>query len=239
MRHALAHLTLFASVLALSACAPESAKDAKNLPPPPSLESLQQAQVSGGWGFSIYHFEVDSVHVGSLLVTNGAYGGSYADEVEYWRWEPSALADLGAGLVSHVDVDYRATAATWDSGLVSTEFETGTGTWTSWEVNRLFDLAPSATIVWNSPAQSKYLYRLEADAWGGESGTITYYLSLDFSASSIPEMYWYISAVDYGLWRRSEKNDDDSDLIYEVRLTSDTELDATAVGVGYRLKTLK
>ncbi|MCA9539479.1 MAG: hypothetical protein KC620_11365 [Myxococcales bacterium] len=224
------------AALALAACAPDRVED---LPAPPSLETLQQTQVSGGWGFSIYHFEVDSVHVGSLLVTNGAYGGAYGDQLEYWRWEPSALADLGAGDVTHLDVDFRVTGETWDSGTVSAEFEAGTGTWTSWEVNRLFDLSSHASIIWNSPSNDRYLYRLEAAAWGGESGTITYYLRLDFSAGTIPLMTWYVSSVDFNLWQNSEAGDEDDGSIFEVRLTDDTELDATNVGVGYELKTLK
>ena len=52
-------------------------------------------------------------------------------------------------------------------------------------------------------------------------------------------MTWYVSSVDFNLWQNSEAGDEDDGSIFEVRLTDDTELDATNVGVGYELKTLK
>jgi len=233
-------LTPFTALLAsfcLMACSGESTSE----PSTPALQSAKLSQVSSGGGVATYDFEISGVRVGTLLVTNGAFdaGSGYYDQQEYWRWDATWLRAVESGSVGEIDVGFVGTSNTWSPSLVS-HFETGTSTWTAWEVNRLFDLQQTYSVVWNQPTNDQILYRLEADAWGGVSGTITYYLKMDFNyGNPYPEMFWYISWNDYQAWLDSEAYDADNDGIYEVRLTDDTMLEQTLIGVGYELKTVK
>lgn len=210
----------------------------------PAIQSATLDQLSAGGGIAGYDFYIDiggiSTRVGSLLVTNGAYdvAQGYYDETEYWRWEAGALAAIETGGVSDIDVDFVGTSETYDATLVG-NFESGTETWTAWQVNRNFQLNKSQALVWNDPP-NQVLYRLEADAWGGEPGSITYYHLMDFSDGyGYPVMSWYIARDDYARWVASEGRDEDSDGIWEVRLTDDTVFEQTPFGLGYELQTVK
>lgn len=230
-------LTALLASLFLMACSEESTSN----PSTPQLQSMTLAQVSAGGGASGYDLYYSGVRVGALLVTNGAFDAAsgYYDQMEYWRWDSSSLVDLADGDLDDIDIDFVGTTTTWSTSLVA-NFENGTGTWTAWEVNRLFDLQNNYSVVWNQPTSGEILYRTDADAWAGVTGTIRYYLKMDFNyGNAYPEMFWYVSYSDYQRWLQSEAYDGDNDGIYEVRLTDDALLEQTTVGVGYELKTVK
>lgn len=230
-------VAVFLASLCLAACTGESYSTAST----PKLQSQKLAQVSAGGGAAGYDLYAGGVRVGALLVTNGAYdiATGYYDQMEYWRWDPSSLVDLEAGSLDDIDIDFVGTSTTWSASLVA-NFESGTSTWTAWEVNREFNLQSNYSIVWNQPSNNQILYRMEADAWGGMSGSITYYLKMDFNyGNAWPEMTWLISYSDFQLWVNSEFYDEDQNGIYEVRLTDDSLMEQTTVGLGYELKTVK
>jgi len=210
----------------------------------PEVQSRVLEQLSAGGGIAGYDFYIDiggvSTRVGALIVTNGAFdeGSGYYDETEYWRWEAGALSAIETGSVDEIDVDFVASSETYDPTIIA-NFEAGTSTWTAWEVNRDFNLNKGKHVVWNDPPD-QVLYELEADAWGGETGTITYYHLMDFTGGfGYPEMTWYIALDDYNRWVNSEFYDGDDDGIWEVRLTDDTVFEQTSVGFGYELETVK
>lgn len=242
MNHTRITSLLAALALALTAgCADESTSAGST----PDIQSRDLAQLSAGGGIAGYDFYIDigglATRVGTLIVTNGAYdvAQGYYDQMEYWRWDPTVLADIETGAISDIDVDFVGTSSSYSATLVG-NFESGTGTWTAWDVNRLFNLSSIPSWQTNNPGQGRVLYTMEADAWGGEVGSITYYLKMDFTQSlGYPEMYWYVSWIDFTLWADSEAGDGDSDSIYEVRLTDDSDMTQTSVGVGYELKTVK
>lgn len=230
-----------AAVLLAGSCLAACTDGSVSQPSTPEIQSRQLAQLSAGGGAAGYDLYVGTTRVGVLLVTNGAYdnGNGYYDQMEYWRWDPSSLIDLEAGDLDDISVDFVGTSETWSSSLAA-NFENGTSSWTAWEVNREFDLQSNYSVVWNQPSNNQILYTMEADAWGGMSGSITYYLKMDFNYSNdYPEMFWYISYYDYQLWLNSESYDEDQNGIYEVRLTDDSVMEQTTVGLGYELKTVK
>lgn len=229
----------------------------------PAVQSKVLEQLSAGGGIAGYDFYIDAndndmldpgERIAALLVTHDVYGGAsddcddpvnptYCNETEYWRWEAGSLANVQAGSVPDINVDFVGTSDTVDPVLID-NFELGTGTWTAWEVNREFELDSNYSMVWNAPP-NQVLFRLEAAAWGslGEKNpgmTITYFHLMDFTGSAgYPELSWLISAEDFHRWQDSEASDDDDGSIYEVRLTSDTVLEQTAYGFGYELTTVK
>lgn len=235
-------LSLIAAVGLLTGCESGSQTVAST----PQIQSMRLNQLSAGGGIAGYDFymliEGVSTRVGTLLVTNGAFeegpDPEYVDEMEFWRWEPGALADIESGGVDEISVDVFDTSETFDPAIVA-NFEDNTG-WTAWTVNREFTLDKRAEVVWNNPGAGRVLYELEAAAWGGESGTITYYHMMDFSGGfGFPEMTWYIASDDYNRWVHSEIGDEDDGSIWEVRLTSSTVFEQTSVGAGYELATVK
>lgn len=244
--------SLLATLIAVSVLAFGCSDESTTVGSTPDIQSRELSQLSAGGGIAGYDFYIDinglPTRVGTLIVTNGAYdqGQGYYDQMEYWRWEPGSLADIESGTITQIDVDFVNTSATYDPTLVA-NFESGTGQWTAWDVNRLFDLSSTPSLEWNNPGAGEILYTMEADAWAGATSgpnplqTITYYLKLDFSNpyNDYPEMYWYISLADYTAWTESEQYDEDSDGIYEVRLTDDSVMTQTTVGLGYELKTVK
>jgi len=234
-------IALFALGLLVSACTGESTTEGST----PEVQSKELAQLSAGGGIAGFDFYADvnglSTRVGSLVVTNGAFdaGAGYTDQMEYWRWEPTALADIESGATTHIDVDFVGTSTVYDPTLVA-QFESGTSTWTAWDVNRLFNLSSLPTVEWNDPGAGEVLFTMEADAWAGVVGTITYYLMMDFGGGlGYPHMTWYVDFFDFVLWADSEAADSDSDSIYEVRLTDDSAMVQTPIGIGFELKTVK
>lgn len=231
--------SLFAAVGLLASCGGESEFAGTE----PDVRSAPMAQLSAGGGIAGFDFYIDiesvRTRVGSLIVTNGAYNSAagYDDNREYWRWEADVLDDIETGAIDEIEVDVFDTSETYDS-TITANFESGTGTWTDWVVNRSFTLNKTAQALWNNPANGVILYELEAAAWGGESGTITYYHVMDFSGNlGYPEMSWLIAQNDYDAWVDSELGDEDTGEIWEVRLTSNTVFENVALGVGYELTT--
>lgn len=227
--------------LAVSACSGESVTEGTT----PPVQSKELAQLSAGGGIAGYDFFVDinglPTRVGTLVVTNGAFdaGLGYFDQMEYWRWDAGSLATIETGAEQNIDVQFVGTSTVWDPTLIS-HFESGTGSWTAWDVNRLFNMGSNPTLQWNTPGSGKVLYTMEADAWAGVIGTITYFLKMDFSGGyGYPEMTWYVDWLDFIIWADSEAADSDDDTIYEVRLTDDSDMSQAIIGIGYELKTVK
>lgn len=215
----------------------------------PEIQSMELAQLSAGGGIAGYDFYIGSTKVGALLVTNvltagagdtvaAGNGTSYTNQTEYWRWDAASLASIDAGAESTITVDYYDESEFTNPDSVA-NFESGTGTFEAWTVNRNFSLDKQTTVQWNNPNNGDVLYRLEADAWGGETGSITYFLLLEFDSGAVyPDMTWFVANDDYNRWQNSEYTDGDSGA-YEVRLTDDSVFQATAVGVGYELATIE
>lgn len=207
----------------------------------PEVQRAAFEQLSAGGGIAGFDFYIGFRRVGALLVTNGLEftEGGYYDEKEYWRWDQSALDDLAAGDVTSFSVGFVGTADKWDSRIVD-RFESGTNRWTAWVVNRLFDVNGEPQVVWNDPDGGRPLYHMRTDLWGDLTGSIDYYLRMDFSGGApYPEMTWYIDHRNFLDWLAAEKSDDDDDGIYEVRLEEATSFRQTSVAVGHELKTLK
>lgn len=237
--HRIAPFALVALAVSLAACASESVTEVTT----PDVQMRQMTQLSAGGGIAGYDFfaTIDGVYTrfGTLLVIEDASSPStgYYDETEYWRFDPVALDVIESGDVDQIDVDFIGKRGSFDQKLAD-HFESGTSTWTAMSINRLFDLSPDPTVVWNDPAQGHILYTMEGRGWGHQGNRfITYYLELDFaSAPGVPEMVWYIDYEDFQWWQASRGDDK---RMYEVRLTNDSQLNQTAAGVGYELKTLK
>lgn len=229
-------------------------------PTTPELGEQQAEQVSGGVGWSVFHFKVDGVRVGSVLVTDGAYGGSYANQVEYWLWDPINGDDLRDGDVQNLVIDVAVNEAEWSDSLVASEFEAGTTNWIAWAIPRDFELQSDAEYIWSNTSSERFVYAIEAPAWGNEVGTIRYYLELDFHPSSyIPSMEWYVDADDIKTYYYSEDSDEDDDegegeeghwdefnlppeayddaQRWEVRLTQDASAQKISWAYGYQLET--
>lgn len=228
-------LTIFFASLCLMACSGESTSTSST----PATQSVTLAQVSAGGGASGYDLHYNGNRVGALLVTGGTFGGQYADEWEYWRWDPASLADLADGDLSLLDIEVTDLSTSSWSEIVS-NFESGTSTWTSWDISRSFDPQSQRIVEWNQPSNGVVLYRTDADPWPGMTGTVRYYLKLDFNyAQSYPEMTWYVRYSDYEAWQQSPNYDPEDTGLYEVRLRDDGTLNQTVAGVGYELKTVK
>lgn len=233
----IAHFALIATAMSLAACANQSVSE----PSSPDVQQRQLGQLSAGGGIAGYDFYMTEggvpKRVGSLLVIEDAGGAGYFDETEYWRFDPLALDSIETGDVDTIEIDFIGKSKSFDQALVD-HFEDGTTAWTAWNVNRLFDLASDPTIVWNEPANGHVLYTMEGKGWGKAEGKrITYYLELDFNiGEAYPEMIWYIDYDDFQAWEMARGADTRA---YEVRLSHGTELQQTAVGVGYELKTIK
>lgn len=225
--------------LFLCACAAES----ESVPSTPEIQRVQLSQLSAGGGIAGYDFYADiggvRTRIGALLVVEDADNpaAGYEEETEYWRFDPAALDELATGGLSDIDIHYNGTWW-WYSPYLANAFETGTEDFTAWQVNRLFNLGEDPVVVWNRPNEGHVLYTMEGRRWRkADGGYITYYLEYDFNnGEDWPEMTWYIDYTDFEIW---QANRGDSPRIYEVRLTHDTDLRQTSVGVGYELKTIK
>lgn len=245
-------LTLTLSAFLAAACAP-----IEDPYEPDPIGERQDDQLSGGVGFSIFHFKVGGVGVGRVLVTDGEYGGSYQNQVEYWKWDPIAGASLRAGTVNNITIDVIVQSDTWSSSDVTTHFESGTSGWLSWSIPRAFELQSSPGYVWTTNSAERYVYTLDADAWGQETGTVRYYLEVDFHpGSDIPSLEWYVDADDIKTYYYSEDSDEDDDedfdweewelppeayedaTRWEVRLEQDAVISKVSWGYGYELRTL-
>lgn len=228
---------LFGLAAALTGCNDRSVSEEST----PALQRASFAQLSAGGGIAGFDFYISGRRVGTLLVTNGAYDeyDGYYDEKEYWRWDQPALDQLAGGSVSRFDVDFAGTSDKWDSRLVR-NFEQGTDRWTAWVVNRQFDLQNDAEMVWNDADNGRPLYHMRTNLWGELTGSIDYYLKMDFTlGNGYPEMTWYIDYADFRNWLFAEKTDDDDNGIYEVRLEEATSFRQTSAAYGYELKTAK
>ncbi len=237
MNSIIARAALIGAALALCACATESVSE----PSTPDIQKRELAQLSAGGGIAGYDFfaTIDGQYkrVGTLLVIEDAAGGGYAEETEYWRFDPLGLDALEAGEIAAFDVGFVGKRKRYRQWLAD-HFEDGTGSWVAWTVNRQFNLATDPTVVWNSPDEGHVLYELEGRGWNkGEGRRVTYYLEFDFNiGEAFPGMSWYIDYDDFEAWQTSRGDDD---RMYEVRLRRNSVLEQTPYGVGYELKTIK
>lgn len=157
--------TAAASVLTVSLLTLGCQQESQSIQTTPEVQAKQLEQISGGIGFSVYHFydgdKIEGTEIGALLVTNGAYNGTYADETEFWRWDADAMADWQDDLLADIAVEWVGTSATWDASLAS-DFEAAPDDVT-WTVNRNFNLDTSPSIVTETAAA--HMYQMEAAHW--------------------------------------------------------------------------
>lgn len=245
-------LTLSLATALAAACAP-----IEEAPGDDPIAERADEQLSGGVGFSIFQFKANGAAVGRVLVTDGEYGGSYQNQVEYWKWDPVAGAALRAGNVQSLVIDVVVQSDTWSQSDVTTYFESGTANWLSWSIPRAFELQSSPGYVWTNNNAERYVYTLEASAWGNMAGTIRYYLEVDFHpGTDIPSLEWYVDADDIKTYYYSEDSDEDDDEEFdwdewslppeayedaqrwEVRLEQDATVQKVSWGYGYELRTL-
>lgn len=242
------------SLLCLAACAPAD--------PIEPIGTQRAAQLSGGPGVSVYDFEVDGARVGAVLVTDGAFGGGYADQYEFWLWDPAATADIRDGDITDFTIKVSWRSDDWDAAAAST-FESGTNGWTAFAIPRLFDLQSEPRWAWSYEPYERYAFEMVAPAWGAAQGDIRYYLEMDFQpGSDIPSMEWLVDADDIKTYYSSEDSDEDADedsdegndegggsnwtlppeaaadaTRWEVRLTEDTTLTRVSLAWAYELTT--
>ncbi len=227
----------------------------------PQTGQMTRPQLSGGPGVSVYDFVINQQRVGTVLVTDGVSGDGYANQYEYWLWDPAVTADLRAGNINGFVIKIPYSNETWSADAV-TAFEAGTSGWTAFSIPREFELQSEPRWAYTSASSERFLFEMEAPAWGNAGGTIRYYLEMDFQpGSDIPSMEWLVHADDIKTYYASEDSDDDADedsdegsdeggswwlppeaaaeaTRWEVRLTEYETLDAKGLAWAYELKTL-
>lgn len=236
--------SLLLAALCFVACGEQDTTNTSTTP----IERSVHAQVSSGGGVAGYTFSVGGTRVGTLLVTSDTvYGGSFAADREYWRWETNSLADIKNGDVDFIDVSAVETAASWSGAIAGSpslldnfEDTPPSETWEEWEINRSYDFQESYQVVFNQPTNDKILFRMEAAGWPGFTTTVTYFLRMDFSGgATTPTMTWYMAWSDYQDWLADDDYVSGDESIYEVRLdATHTEMEQTWAGAGYELKTV-
>lgn len=210
----------------------------------------RQAQLSGGPGVSVFDFVVNSERIGTVLVTDGAFGDGYADQYEFWLWDPEATEDIRDGDITDFTIKAAWVDDKW-SPTAASIFESGTNGWTAFAIPREFELQTEPRWAWTHEPSERYTYELIAPAWGEGQGDIHYYLELDFRPNSdIPSMEWLVDANDMKQYYISEDSDEDADewtlppeaqddaVRWEVRLTDDTELSQVDFAWAYELTTV-
>lgn len=188
MRYGFSHLTLIAVMTVVSGYGCGEIESA------PTLGATEAAQISGGLGFTVYHFHIEGQRVGALLVTDGAEGGAYADQTEYWRFDRRALKDLADDAIEQLDVVVAKHSAAWSTASVRRHFEQGTASWVDWMVPRMFELAAHSTRARTDEGQRRTMFRMSAAGGGPGGGEISYTLMLDFDQGLAPRTTWLIDA---------------------------------------------
>lgn len=206
MRDAIPSCLVFSlAAFAVFACAEPPERS-----PTPVAEQVRP-QLSGGPGVSVYDFVVEGSRVGSVLVTDGAWGGAYANQYEFWLWDPAATDAIRDGEYDSFSIKVVVRSEQWDP-IVADAFETGTAGWTAFSIPREFELQEQPRIAYSNDSQERYVYRMVAPAWGGMQGDIRYYLELDFHpGSDVPSMEWLVDADDLKTYYASEEGDEDDD----------------------------
>lgn len=208
-------------------------------------------QLSGGPGVSIYDFVIEGQRAGSVLVTDGVAGDGYADQYEYWRWDPDVTDAMRDGEVDGFVIKVALRSDKWTADTVDI-FEIGTEGWTSFTIPRLFQLQSEPRWAYSHSGQQRYLFEMTAPAWGDAEGDIRYLLEMDFQPNSdIPAMTWLVDADDLKTYYASEAGDQDAEdywelppeaqeeaTRWEVRLTHDAPIDSTNFAWAYELTTL-
>jgi len=232
-------------LLALPACGDIEAEA-------PAVASQGFDQLSGGPGVSIYDFIVRGDRVGSVMVTDGASGAGYGDQYEYWLWDDRTVDKLRDGDIRDLAIHVAHQEPTWTDEAAEI-FEDETSGWIAYAVPRHFELQIEPREAKEDKKKERFVYQLDAPAWGGMEGNISYYVEIDFEEhEDIPTMEWLVDADDLKTYYHSEMNDEDaleddwtppesaSDNInrWEVRLTQDAKLEKVKDAWAYELTTL-